>query len=328
MIHQGVRYLNDILDENMRLYPLPQQREVATNLRQIGLGVMGVADMFIKMGIKYGSPESIEISHKVGQFLADESLKASAILAKQYGPFPFYNKEAILQSPFLKRNASKDTIKLIKEHGLRNSQLLTIAPTGTISTLMNCSNGIEPIFQISYVRKSESLHENETYYKVFTGIAKEYMEYHNIHWEEYLPDYFITTSNLNYRDRIDVQSAWQEHIDASISSTVNVPNEFTVEQMEDLYMYAWEKGLKGVTIYRDGCSRAGILTKAAPKAEEKYEPITSREDRIDRLKDELEHLISESLAENPDKCPHCGGHMNHSGGCSECQVCGYSPCSI
>lgn len=326
MVHQGVRYLNDILDENMRLFPLEEQREVARDLRQIGLGIMGTADLFIKMGIKYGSKESIELSHKVGSVLADQALKASALLSKQYGPFPKYKKENVLKSEFVKMNASKETLKLIKEHGLRNSQILTIAPTGTISTLMDCSNGIEPLFQISYIRKSESLHDIDTYYKVFTGIAKQYMEMHNITREEYLPDYFITTSNLNYKDRIDVQSAWQDHIDASISSTVNVPNEFSVEEVEDLYTYAWERGLKGVTIYRDGCSRAGILTKAEPDGSKK-EALT-REDRIDQLREEMDRLLVESLAENPDSCPMCGGHMNHSGGCSECAVCGYSPCSI
>lgn len=326
MVHAGVVYLNDILDENMRLFPLPQQREVAMNLRQIGLGIMGTADLFIKMGIKYGSEESIELSHEIGRVLADEAMKASALLAKQYGAFPAYKKEAVLKSEFLKKNASKETLKLIKKHGLRNSQLLTIAPTGTISTLMDCSNGIEPLFQVSYTRKSESLHEADTYYTVFTGIAKEYMEYNNIRWEEDLPDYFITTSTLNYKDRINVQAAWQDHIDAGISSTVNVPNKFTVEEVEDLYMYAWKKGIKGITIYRDGCSRVGILTKSKPKNTE--EIATNREDRIDQLREEMDKLLSESLIENPDTCPMCGGEMNHSGGCAECQICGYSPCSI
>src|SRR5690606_6141501 len=133
--------------------------------------------------------------------------------------------------------------ELIKTYGLRNSQLLTIPPTGSISTLIGCSNGVEPIFQLSYIRKSESLHNVDTYYKVFTPIAKEYMELHNIQNEEDLPDFFVTTSNLNYKDRIDVQAAWQQYIDASISSTINLPEETTAEEIEELYMYAWERGL-------------------------------------------------------------------------------------
>src|SRR5699024_6654430 len=183
----------------------------------------------------------------------------SALLAKEDGPFPSYKAENVLNSPFLLSNANADVLKLIEKYGLRNSQLLTIAPTGSISTLIGCSNGVEPMFQISYTRKSESLHHEDTYYKVFTPIVQEYMDRNNLSKEDELPGFFVTTSTLNYKDRINVQAAWQQYIDASISSTVNVPNEFTVEEVEDLYIYAWERGLKGVTIYRDGCAREGIL---------------------------------------------------------------------
>ena len=319
MVRQGVIYLNEVLDENMNLHPLQQQREMSRDLRQIGLGIMGLADMFIKMGIRYGSEESIDLIHKIGKVLINEALRQSALLAKEYGAFPKYKAEAVLKSPFLLANADEDVYELIKTYGLRNSQLLTIPPTGSISTLIGCSNGVEPIFQLSYTRKTESLHNVDTYYKVFTPIVKEYMELHNIQNEEDLPDFFVTTSNLNYKDRINVQAAWQQYIDASISSTVNVPNEFTVEEVEDLYMYAWEKGLKGITIFRDRCARLGILITDKPK---------TRLDKIDELKNELNRLAFEQLQEDPSKCPLCGGKLIHSGGCAECQDCGYSPCSI
>lgn len=320
MVREGVIFLNEVLDENMNLHPLPQQREMARELRQIGLGIMGLADMFIKLGIRYGSQESIDLIHKIGRVLVNEALRQSALLAKKDGPFPRYREEAVLKSPFLLSNADEDVLELIKKYGLRNSQLLTIPPTGSISTLIGCSNGVEPIFQISYTRKSESLHHEDTYYKVFTPIVKEYMDRHNITREEDLPDFFVTTSNLNYRERIDVQAAWQQYIDASISSTVNVPNEFTVEEVEDLYIYAWKKGLKGITIYRDGCAREGILLTDKSKL--------SKLERIERLRQELDGLLVEQLQEDPDTCPMCGGTLIHSGGCSECQDCGYSPCSI
>lgn len=320
MVRQGVIYLNEVLDENMNLHPLQQQREMSRDLRQIGLGIMGAADMFIKLEVKYGSKESIDYIHKIGNKMINEALRQSALLAKENGTFPKYRREAVLKSPFLLSNADEDVLELIKEHGLRNSQLLTIPPTGSISTLIGCSNGLEPIFQVSYTRKSESLHHEDTYYKVFTSIAKEYMDKNNISKEEDLPDFFITTSNLDYKDRIDVQSAWQQYIDASISSTVNVPNEFTVEDVEGLYMYAWEKGVKGITIYRDGCARSGILITDKPKE--------SRLDKIDELQKELKELAAEQLIEDPDTCPMCGGRLMHSGGCAECQDCGYSPCSI
>jgi ribonucleoside-diphosphate reductase alpha chain len=319
MVRNGVIYLNEVLDENMNLHPLEQQREMSRDLRQIGLGIMGLADMFIKMGVRYGSSESISLIHQIGRIMVNEALRQSALLAEKDGPFPRFNLDAILASPFLKENADEDVLEMIKEHGLRNSQLLTIPPTGSISTLVGCSNGVEPIFQVSYTRKSESLHHEDTYYKVFTPIIKEYMEENNLSYEEELPDFIVTTSNLDYKERIEVQATWQQYIDASISSTVNVPNEFTVEQVEELYLYAWEKGLKGITIYRDGCARSGILITNNKK---------SNIDKIEELQEEITKLAEEQLKEDPDTCPMCGGKLNHSGGCSECQDCGYSPCSI
>lgn len=320
MVREGVIFLNEVLDENMYLHPLEQQREMSRQLRQIGLGIMGVADMFIKMGIKYGSEESIDLIHKIGKVLVNEALRQSALLAKEHGPFPKYRAENVLKSPFLLSNAKEDVLKLIKKYGLRNSQLLTIAPTGSISTLIGCSNGVEPIFQISYTRKSESLHHEDTYYKVFTPIVQEYMDKNNLTQEAELPDFFVTTSTLNYRDRINVQSAWQQYIDASISSTVNVPNEFTVEEVEDLYIYAWKKGLKGITIYRDGCAREGILITDKSSV--------SKLEKIKQLQSEIDDLVIEHLKEDPETCPMCGGTLIHSGGCDECLDCGYSPCSV
>ncbi|MGM0396031.1 MAG: adenosylcobalamin-dependent ribonucleoside-diphosphate reductase [Bacillota bacterium] len=319
MVKNGVIYLNEVLDENMNLHPLEQQREVSRELRQIGLGIMGLADMFIKMGVRYGSSESISLTHQIGRIMINEALKQSARLAEKDGPFPRFNLDHILESQFLKENADEEVLELIKEHGLRNSQLLTIPPTGSIATLVGCSNGVEPIFQVSYTRKSESLHLEDTYYKVFTPIVKEYMEENNLSYEEELPDFIVTTSNLNYKERIEVQATWQQYIDASISSTVNVPNEFTVEDVEDLYLHAWERGLKGITIYRDGCSRSGILITNKKK---------SNIDKIEELQEEIRLLAEQELKKDPDTCPMCGGTLNHSGGCSECQDCGYSPCAV
>lgn len=319
MVRQGVVYLNEILDENMNLHPLKKQKEMSMNYRQIGLGIMGLADMFIKMGIRYGNEESINLINQIGSVMINEALTQSALLAKEHGPFPKYNADVVLSSPFLQINAKKETLELIKQYGLRNSQLLTIPPTGSTSTLIGCSNGIEPIFQISYTRKAESLYNEDTYYTVFTPIVKEYMDIKGIHEEDKLPDYFVTTENLDYRERINVQAAWQQYIDASISSTVNVPNDFSIEKVEDLYVYAWLKGVKGITIYRDGCERSGILITNKKQ---------NRTDKINELKKEMDMLIIEELEENPNKCPMCGGKLVHSGGCSECIDCGYSPCSI
>ena len=314
----GVRYLNEILDENMDAHPLEQQKVVSRDLRQIGLGIMGLADAFIKLGIEYGSDESLKLIHQIGSRLINEALQESARLAAKEGVFPLYNEKYILDSPFIKANANEKTIELIKEHGLRNSQLLTIAPTGSIATLIGASNGIEPLFQTSYTRKTESIHAETTYYKVYSDIVKEYMKVNDISTEEELPSYIVTADKLDYKARIRVQGAFQQYIDASISSTVNVPNEFSVEDVEKLYNYAWEQGLKGVTIYRDGCARSGVL----------FTEDSKEKTKIQELQDELNREIAKEMIENPDVCPMCQGKMMHAGGCDECESCGYSPCGI
>lgn len=204
----------------------------------------------------YYNKETFEVALK----MADMAIKTSAVLAKEYGVYPKYKPEAVEQSAFYSKNALGETKELVESFGLRNSQLLTIAPTGSLSTMIGVSGGIEPIFANYYTRKTESLKGHDEYYKVYTPIVKEYMDKHELKDDSELPDYFVTAQTLDYKNRIYMQSIWQSHIDASISSTVNVPNDFTVEQVEDLYMTAWDAGLKGVTIFRDGCKRAGILT--------------------------------------------------------------------
>ena len=262
-----VRAMNDVLDEGLPLHPLAIQRETVRDWRQIGIGVMGIADMLIKMELRYDSKEAIDICDFIAGILSDEAINASALLAKEKGVYPKYNESAVLSSEFISANTSEKTYNNVISYGLRNSQILTIAPTGSISTMLGVSGGIEPIFNLSYTRKTESLHGEDVYYKVFTPIAKDYMDKHNIENEEDLPEFFVTTENLDPFMRVKMQGTWQKHIDASISSTINLPNEATVEEVEQLYMSAWEEGLKGLTIYRAGCAREGILTTDNKKEE-------------------------------------------------------------
>ena len=270
----AVKALNDVLDEGLPLLPLQQQKESVRDWRQIGLGIFGLADALIKMTIRYGSERSIEVCNNIGFAMADEAIRASAELAKQYGTYPKYDAQSVLKSTWLIYNATLTTYDEVEKFGLRNSQLLTCAPTGTLSTMLGVSGGIEPIFANSYTRKTESLKGHDEYYKVYTPIVKEFMDRHHVENEEDLPSYFITAHNIYYRDRIRMQAAWQSHIDASISSTVNLPNRATVDDVIDLYIDAWKCGLKGVTIFRDGCARTGILT-TEPKAEEEKTPETT-----------------------------------------------------
>lgn len=260
VVVKSVKALNDVLDEGLPLHPLEEQRESVKNWRQIGLGVLGVGDLLIRMKLRYGSPESLEFCDKVAKKIIDSALKASALLAKEHGAYPKFKKDKVLKSQFLLENTSEETLKLIEQYGLRNSQLLTIAPTGSIGTMLQISTGIEPNFAFFYTRKTESLHGEDVFYKVFIPIAKNYMEKHNLMTEEELPDYFVTAQNLNPHDRIKMQGVWQKRIDASISSTINLVNKVSVEEVEQLYIEGWKNGLKGMTIYRAGCDREGILT--------------------------------------------------------------------
>ena len=281
-IYTVVKAMNDVLDEGLPLHPLEIQRQTVHDYRQIGIGVMGIADMLIKMGIRYDSEEALSFCDEIGFILANESLKASALLAKEHGAYPKYDKDAILKSSFLRENATAGTISLIQTYGLRNSQILTIAPTGTLSTMLGISGGIEPVFSYSYTRKTQSLHGEDVFYKVFTPIAKKYMDKHEIENEEDLPDFFVSAQTINPFMRVKMQGIWQKHIDASISSTVNLPNEATVEEVYDLYIAAWKNGLKGMTIFRDGCARSGVLITDSPKKEKE-----EKKNRTERAKSQL-----------------------------------------
>lgn len=262
----SVRALNEVLHEGLPLHPLKEQRESVDNWRQIGLGIFGWHDALIKLGIRYGSKDSLEIANKIGFNMINNAILESAMLTNVYGSYPMYNKDAILASSFFKLNTDNLTKSVVAKMGLANSQLLTIPPTGSTGTMLGISTGIEPIYNIvSYTRKTESLHGKDHRYTVYTPIVKQYMELKNITDEKDLPSYFNCAMDLNYRERINMQSTWQKCIDASISSTVNVPFDFTIEEVKDLYLYGWQKGLKGCTIYRNDCKRKGILSTDTAK---------------------------------------------------------------
>ena len=268
----AVKALNDVLDEGLPLHPLQEQRESVRDWRQIGLGIFGLADMLIKMDIKYGDSESIELCDKIGYTMAKTAMIESINLAEEYGHYPKFNADAIMKSSFWHSHGMNRFNDVLEQEGLRNSQLLTIAPTGTLSTMLRVSGGIEPIFANYYTRKTESLHGHDQYYKVYTPIVKDYMDAHDLTDDSQLPDFFVTAQTLDYKDRIAMQAIWQKHIDASISSTVNVPQEFPIEKVKDIYMEAWKAGLKGITMFRDGCKRAGILTTHVEEETHEEEP--------------------------------------------------------
>ena len=254
----GVNYLNEVLEEGLMLHPLQEQRDSVAKWRQIGLGVMGVADMLIKMHLRYDSDEAIEHCRDVSMGMANHAMYVSARIASHKGMYPGCTAN-IESTSFFKANADTVTRNVVERYGMANSQLLTIAPTGTISTMLGISGGIEPIFAKSYKRKTESLHGETQYYDVLTPIYKEYAEKHGLTVNDEFPEWFVDSSEINYNKRIEMQSAWQKGIDASISSTVNLPNSATIEDVKNIYLNAWKCGLKGITVYRSGCKREGVL---------------------------------------------------------------------
>ena len=225
--------------------------------------------MLIEMNITYGSDEALKISDKIGDFLARKAILASAQLAEEYQtPYPKYIPE-VADSNFLRYHYDFKTSELIKQFGLYNSQLLTIAPTGTLSTMLGISGGIEPIFANSYTRTTKSLHGKDVTYKVYTPIVDRYMKANNITCEEDLPEWFITSADIEPINRVKMQGIWQRHIDASISSTVNLPHEATVDDVRSIYWNAWQCGLKGITVFRAGCARVAILNATPEEKKEK-----------------------------------------------------------
>ena len=266
----AVRALNDVLDEGLPLHPLPEQRETVRDWRQIGLGIMGFGDMLLMLGYNYDSQNALKMIKIIGETLVQTGLDESCKLAQEKGAFPKCDGDKLLDSNFIKWHYENKTIKKdladrIHTFGLRNSQLFTIAPTGSISTMLGVTGGVEPIFATHYTRKTESLHGEEKYYDVYTPIVQYMLDNKII--DKLQVKTIATAQTINPFDRVQVQGKWQEYIDASISSTVNLVEDTSEETIFQLYVAAWECGCKGLTVYRAGCKKEGVLTVDKPKEE-------------------------------------------------------------
>ena len=275
-VESAICALNDVLIEGLPLHPLQEQRDSVAGWRQIGLGTMGLGDLLLMCGKKYGAPESIPVITKIYHLIASTAVKTSLQLAKDNGCFPNCTpeiKKAMVECDFIRNlDLPKEVLDDIKEYGLFNSQLLTCAPTGSIGTMLQISTGVEPNYSFTaYSRRTESLNKEETVYKVDSKIVAEYKR---VTGNDILPDYFVSAEQIPYEQRIEVQATLQRFIDASISSTVNLPNSITIEDVANLYLLAWKKGLKGITIWRDGCQRQAVLTKENSGSEE--QPVLKR----------------------------------------------------
>ena len=269
----AIQGLNQVLLEGMDLHPLEVQRKSVYDWHQVGLGTFGLGDMLIKLGIKYGSDKSLEVIDKLFKFIATTAVETSLQLAKLEGCYPMCNRETLVESSFIKAlNLPENTLNDIKKFGLFNSQLLTCAPTGTTATMLGVSTGVEPNFAFSFNRRTVSLNEEETTYKVEADIVRQFRETTGNKGE--LPSYFIASHQIDPYRRIAVQQVLQRWIDASISSTINLPESTTIDEVFNIYVEAWRMGLKGITIWRDNCQRQGILSTTEEKKEEEKSEIT------------------------------------------------------
>lgn len=256
-----VKAMDDVLEENLDRHALPEQREMAKNYRNIGIGIMGLADTFVKLGYTYGDEDSIGFTKSITKTIFRQAVIYSAQLAVTRGNYPKYNS-VIWDSDIMKNAFTREELlELKRENRLRNCSLLSIAPTGSIGTMFNVSTGVEPFFQLSYVRKTESLNNKDIYYNVDVKAISEYKE---VTGRNNLPKYFVTSSDINWKDRIAIQAALQDYVDTAISSTINLPRTVTSSDIEQIYLEAWRMGLKGVTVYVEG-SRTPILSKEKPK---------------------------------------------------------------
>lgn len=270
-IRWGVRFLDDVIEVNR--YPLPQIREMTFSNRKIGLGVMGFADMLVKLGISYAEPGARDLASKLMRFFREESLKASQELAEERGVFPNYE-----HSVYSRKNLK-----------LRNATLNTVAPTGTISIIANCSSGIEPLFALSYVRnvlsgtklyEVNSLFEQELRKRGLysKAILAEIGKRGSIQAVESLPPelrkVFVTAFDISPEQHLRIQAAFQEFTDNSVSKTINLPPDSTVEDVRKIYLLAHELRCKGITVYRYGTKRNQVLSFDARAGQEREEDLS------------------------------------------------------
>lgn len=260
VVRSGVRFLDDVLDYNMDLHPHDDQRDQSQSIRRIGLGVTGLADMMAKLKIKYDTQEAVQFVDEVMEQIKLWAYDESVDLAMEKEPFPEFDAEEHLNQSFI-QDLPSDLRTRIQEHGLRNACILTVAPVGSGSVIAQTSSGVEPIYQLKYQRRSESL--SEEFHEVEHHLVQEWRDEtgkgsHGIDIEDDVPDYFVTSHDIDPFFRVKLQATMQDHVDSAISSTINLPRDIDVDTVKDIYMDAWKQGCKGVTVYREG-AREGIL---------------------------------------------------------------------
>lgn len=316
-VYDGIIALDEIVSYGYETQPLDENRTCIDDWRSLGLGLFGVADALVAMKLAYGSREASAFMENVMKIMLLSALRSSCDRAKMKGTFGRYRREATEKSPIIQMVKELDggLYEDIRTYGLRNGTLLAIAPTGTISLLMGSfSGGCEPLYKISYERSTHKMEEVNGSFRVYAHSVKDLLRYH------YLPltltddeirekfPWVIESHDVSFMDRVAMQAVMQKYVDNSISSTVNLKNDATPEDIYDIYLAAWESGCKGITVFRDGCRRGNILGVAAKEEEKADGP---------------------KPAEGQPVCPECGGkNIRVEGHCAACSDCGWSACSV
>ena len=249
----ATRFMDNVIDYNMGNHAFDKIRNAVASDRRVGVGITGLSDALVKLKVKYDSEQAIKITEKIMKTIRDACYETSIELAKEKGAFPLFDWQGYRKSKFVQA-LPKRIQDQIKQNGIRNATVLTVPPVGTGSIVAETSSGIEPIFCTSYTRRVKN-HDGETFrdYKVYHPLIKAMFGS-----DKDLPHYVVTAHDIDAYFRVKMQGVIQKYIDTSLSSTVNLPEDVSRETVADIYIKAYNIGLKGITVYRDG-SREGIL---------------------------------------------------------------------
>lgn len=283
-VASAVRFQDNVIDATPYFFDENYKQQMSE--RRVGMGTIGLAEMLIQLGLRYGSPQGVEFIDKLYQFIAITAYETSVDLAREKGAFARFEAEKFLQSGFMKK--MPEYIRhLVRQYGIRNVTILTQAPTGTIGTMVGTSTGVEPFFSWTYFRKSRlGVHQEHI------KLAKDWLDAHP---GEQLPDYFATAMELTPEEHVRVQAAVQRWTDSAISKTVNAPENYTIEQTAKLYELLYDLGAKGGTIYRDGSRDEQILATDHKKLGKDASDQVAAQLAVGRA------LLSEAERENQQK---------------------------
>ena len=372
-IRKTTRFLDNIIDVNT--YPVEEITTASKDSRRIGLGVMGVADLLYKLRIPYNSKEGYELQSKLSEALTYYSMEESVALANSRGEFPLCSKteypegkipiSGYYERPKESHNHEWDAlIEKIKTHGIRNVLTTTVAPTGTLAMIADCSNGMEPAFALVFEKRvtvgrffytnkivEEVLKEHDLYNdEILAKIADNYGSLRGIpEIPLWMQDTFVTAMDIHWSDHLMAQGVWQQWIGNAISKTINMPYDVTVDDVKSAYLLAHELGLKGMTVYRDGSRHKQVLHMTSENAQKTFDVVPSLHvvqyvtDNITNpfIKSQVNASLAlkvhdEEIAIETPKieevsedrlCPTCKNNLVFVEGCSMCIECGYSGCT-